>query len=401
MKRTVFWIMIILLLGGSTAAWFISSPAVPPRLAANLSGLAVSNWQMIQFKEFDHAFAEPPQQEPSGDKLVLGSSFLLEEGEILEGNLFVLGGTAKLSTNSTVEGDVAILGGTLVVDGVIEGNINAIGGLVSLTSSARVEGDVNTVSAHLDVDEGAQIEGQVNNAETGPFSLVVPGSFKFPNWEGSPPITLPSDIPAPIVNVGLSPLWDALWWIFRSVLWAALAILVALFIPRPIERVGETAMGNPLATGGLGCITVLIAPVILILLAITICLSPVSLIIGFILWIAWGLGIIVLGVETGKRLSGILKVDWAVPVSAGVGTFLLTLVSNGIQLVVPCIGWLVPALIGVVGLGAVLLTRFGSQSYPSAAGLNTENEKMLPASTENTSLTAPDIEPEDQDTEND
>jgi hypothetical protein len=130
----------------------------------------------------------------------------------------------------------------------------------------------------------------------------------------------------------------------------------------------------------LGCITVLIAPALLILLAITICGLPISFIGAFLLWIAWGLGVIVIGTETGKRFAEIVKADWALPVSAGVGTFLLVLVSNGIELVVPCIGWLVPALIGVVGLGSVLLTRFGSKSYPAEAELSSENELMLPAS---------------------
>lgn len=366
MKRTAKWTLAVALIIVMALSWALS---FQPALAGNPEPATIpANWES----------SSAQQQDPDGDKLVIGNSFVLEEGEVLEGNLFVLGGAARLLEGSTVEGDVAVLGGTLQIDGVVEGEVNAIGGLVTIGGPARVGGDVNTVSAKLDLDENAEIEGQVNDVPAGPFSLVAPGSFKLPSWEGAPPITLPGDVPAPVVNVGLNPLWDALWWIFRSFFWAALALLVALFTPKPIKRVAETAVSNTLVSGGLGCITILIVPLLLILLAITICGIPVSLIGALVIWIGWVFGIITLGAETGRRLSQFLKIDWALPVAAGIGTFLLTLVSNGIELLVPCVGWFVPALIGVIGLGAVLLTRFGSQSYP--AGPRSEvDDRPLPS----------------------
>jgi len=305
------------------------------------------------------------QQSPNNAKFVIGGSYVLEEGETLASSLFVLGGAARLLTDSRVEGDVIILGGTLQIDGIVEGDVSAIGGLVTLGDSARVAGDVNTVSAKLDQAENAQIQGQVNNVPAGPFSMIVPGTLQLPRWEGAPPINLPGELRTPVVNLGLNPLWDALWWIIRSLFWAALAVLVTLFVPKPVNRVSKTALDNILASGGLGCFTILVVPLFLVLLAITICLIPLSLIGALLLWLGWVFGIIAIGVEIGERLESFLKVDWALPVSAGVGAFLLTLVSNGIQMIVPCIGWFVPVLIGTIGLGAVLLTRFGAKAYPS------------------------------------
>jgi len=49
-----------------------------------------------------------------------------------------------------------------------------------------------------------------------------------------------------------------------------------------------------------------------------------------------------------------------------IGTFLLTLLVNGLGALVPCVGWIVPTLVGMVGLGAVLVTRFGAQALPDA-----------------------------------
>jgi energy-coupling factor transporter transmembrane protein EcfT len=108
-----------------------------------------------------------------------------------------------------------------------------------------------------------------------------------------------------------------------------------------------------------------VLPIVLVLLAITICLSPVSLIGGALLAIAWAFGLIAIGTEVGKRLAEIFKQEWAIAVEAALGTFILILVFNGAALI-PCVGWLLRAVVGIVGLGAVLLTRFGTQDYPPA-----------------------------------
>jgi hypothetical protein len=353
--------------------------------ASHLSGSAIFTAADLVFNFHQ---AEPPQQEPNGDKLVIGGSFVLEGGETLEGDLLVLDGTAKLLQDSFVEGDVTILGGTLTVDGTIEGDINSIGGLVALESSAHIAGDVNTLSANLDREPGAQVEGKVNTTPPGFYSVIVPGTLQFPRWEGLPSLTLPRNLNTPVVDVRLNPLWDGLWWLVRSFFWAAMAVLVALFAPQSIDRIAKAAVGGPIVSGGLGCLTMLIAPILLVLLAITICGLPISLIATIILLLGWGFGVIVLGAETGSRLEKFLKVDWTLPVAAGAGTFILTLAMNGIEWLVPCIGWLIPAAVGAIGLGAVLLTKFGTKTYPEDDRSPGSEPDLLPMS-ETTAMPAP------------
>jgi hypothetical protein len=79
---------------------------------------------------------------------------------------------------------------------------------------------------------------------------------------------------------------------------------------------------------------------------------------------AWVLGLLAISLEIGGRLARLMKLSWAPAVSAAVGAFLLTLVLNGIELAVPCLGWLPGFLVGCVGLGAAFLTRFGAYRYP-------------------------------------
>ena len=52
--------------------------------------------------------------------------------------------------------------------------------------------------------------------------------------------------------------------------------------------------------------------------------------------------------------------------AAGLGTLLVWAVANGIAFI-PCVGWLAPLVVGAVGLGGVLLTRFGRKDYPTLA----------------------------------
>jgi hypothetical protein len=309
--------------------------------------------------------AAPPVQGPGGFQVVMGSNYTLGEGETLDGSLLVMGGNAMLAEGSTVQGDIIILGGNLKADGLVKGDVNVIGGLVSLGSTAVIQGDVNTVSANLLREEGARIEGSVNNETNFPFAFGLPGRFQWPLLPG---IT-PGEIPAPVrFDPALSFIGGVLWWLGRSFIWAFLALLAVMFFPQRVERTAATALDQPFAAGGLGCLTTLVVPLVLILLAITICGIPIALLGLAAFALAWALGIIALGMETGKRLAALLNQDWAPSVAAALGVFLLTLTINGIGALVPCIGWLAPFTVGLIGLGAVLITRFGAQesSQPGA-----------------------------------
>ena len=346
------------------AAMAFGGFSLKPAAIAHLSGTVVLPETASLSNRLLTQTLAPQRQGQSGDKLVIGGTYSLESGESLDGSLLVLGGAANLEAGSTVEQDVTVIGGTVNVNGQVKGDVSAVGGMVSLGSTAVIGGDVNTLAGQLAQEDGARIEGQVNTGTTGPFSLVVPGTIQIPGLENLRLIPLPKNFNAPAVNVRFNPVWDGLWWLIRSFLWAALAVLLALFLSKRTERVAESVVKNPLVAGGMGCLTILIVPLILLVLVITICGIPFALLGAFMLWFAWGFGVIVIGYEIGKRLAQLFKADWAIPVSAGIGTFVLTLGLNGIGALVPCVGWMAPAAVGLVGLGAVLLTRFGGRVYP-------------------------------------
>lgn len=284
-------------------------------------------------------------QGPIGDKFVMGGTFILRDGDVLSGNLVVLGGSATLESGSSVQGDVVLAGGSVQVSGQVNGSIVVAGGLISLRDTAVVQGDITVVGGNIDQDPGAQVNGSIVNGAVSPFELVPGGVF-------------------PNAHVRFTPLLEVLWFFLRSFMWAALAVLVVLFLQSQTERTAKAAVTQPLIAGGLGLLTVVVVPLLVVTVSLTIILIPVGLVAFLALVISWTYGVIVIGTEVGNRVAGLLKQEWALAVSAGIGTFILTLVTNGMGWLVPCVGWVAPALVGMVGLGAVLLTRYGTQDYP-------------------------------------
>jgi cytoskeletal protein CcmA (bactofilin family) len=284
----------------------------------------------------------------TNDQVIVGESFLLGSGETFEGNLVVFGGLVTTEQDSLFVGDVVVLGGSGSINGQLDGNLVVVGGTLKLGSRAWVRGNVSAVATTIDRDVNARISGQ----------LITGRNIRV--WETAR-VVVPDF--SRTFDVRSVPGFDVLGLLLRSILWAALAILVILFLQVPTERVSQTIVAQPLLSGGVGLLAVILAVLILLAMAITLILIPVSVLGVFILIVTWTYGRIALGLEVGRRFSEILKKDWPIAVHAGIGTFILVLVVDGANMVIPCVGGIFSLLVGLVGLGGVLLSRYGSQVY--------------------------------------
>ena len=307
------------------------------------------------------------------DRVVAGGTFTLETGEVLDGSLIIFGGTAATEEDSIVKGDVVVLGGIVSVNGLVEGNLVGVGGVVNLNENATVEGDLTTVAANLNRAAGAQVGGQVITGIDVPALSVLPGSIDIPAF---PQIT---NISQSTFNPFAVSLGRILWFFFRTLLWGALAALVAMFLPNPTTRTSKAIVGEPVMSGGVGLLAIIVTPIVLVLLAITCILSPISLLGALVLVVAWLFGRIAIGLEIGNRIAKSFNRDWPLPLAAGVGTFGLSLVVDSVGTFIYCVGWLVPLVVGLFGLGGVILTRFGTQSYPADEELVEVDDSEFPA----------------------
>jgi hypothetical protein len=300
------------------------------------------------------AWATPVYFNPNAspqDEVVLGGNYTLQENNVLDGNLWVFGGNADIRQGARVNGDIFLAGGNLTVSGDVNGDVTATGGNIRLYSTAVVRGDINTIGASLSRDLGSTVEGSIQDNQNRPFEF-----------------TPPSGVPVPQFSGWYRGLLDFIGFIFMAVVISGLAMLVAMFAPRHTGLVSATTINQPLVSGGLGCLTLVIAPVVLIILSITLILIPVSLLLAIVLGLMLLFGWIAIGLEIGKRLAELFKTEWPLPIAAGIGTLVLTIIVGGLGEVLPdFIGWVFPTLVLIVGLGAVLLTRFGTQKYPAYA----------------------------------
>jgi hypothetical protein len=295
------------------------------------------------------AWAQTPTPQPGntsrGDQVIIGNTFRLESGDTLDGNLLVIGGTATISKGAVVNGDTVLIGGTVTSRGTMTGDIVAIGGAVNIEDYAIVNGNLVMIGANLNRSPLAEINGSVSNQSPGFLD------FKGDNKNIEMPFLPTKDPLRNLLNTSL-----------QALALSILAVVIGLFLPGQMQRVKSTLMQQPLIAGGVGLLTLVLAPIILVLLAITIILIPVSAIAIIILALAFLFGFVAVGFEIGERMAQVFKTTWHPSISAGIGTLLLSLVT-GIAGLVPCIGWLIGLIVGILGLGAVVISRFGSSKY--------------------------------------
>jgi hypothetical protein len=169
----------------------------------------------------------------------------------------------------------------------------------------------------------------------------------------------------------LQPVVDFFSVIARALIFSAVAVLVGLVLPKQTTLVRETIGEQPVLSGGFGLLSVgvfVAAIIVLALLSITVILIPLTISLIVLLSLAFTLGIvyglIAVGGEFGRRIMIAAKQEWTTTLQTAVGgfsmAFLLGLLSYGLWGV---IGGLLWTLVGAIGLGSVLLTRFGTQPY--------------------------------------
>lgn len=296
-------------------------------------------------------------------QFVFGQSFTLKNGQTMNGDLMVFGGSATIEEGATVDGNVVVFGGSLTIHGIVTHDAVIFGGTATLGTTAHIYGSLSALGSTLDRTEGALVDGQVNN-----------GNIHFGNGQNSyiPPAVAPVDPFASFMNFAINPFLSGVANVIgQSVILALLAMLLMLFLAQRADRVAHAIIAQPLTAGGLGLLTLVAVPVILValgllsILIITLIITvPLMVVVAMALGMALLFGWIAVGYEVGQRFTKAIHQEWHPALSAGLGTFALTLIAASLTAipVLNCIGWLLPFLLSVAALGGVLLTRFGTQT---------------------------------------
>jgi hypothetical protein len=109
----------------------------------------------------------------------------------------------------------------------------------------------------------------------------------------------------------------------------------------------------------LGFLTMLLAPAILVVLITLIISIPLAILIAIVLLAAWALGTVAIGTLIGDRLLRSMAPQHNTRLTQViVGMALLMLVGS-----LPVIGFITSIGTGLLGIGAVFLSRFGTRLY--------------------------------------
>ncbi|HVS14712.1 MAG TPA: polymer-forming cytoskeletal protein [Thermoanaerobaculia bacterium] len=307
----------------------------------------------------------PPRVRRADQKFSFGSTVRVREGEVAA-DVVSIGGGIKI--DGEVRGGAVAVGGQIKVDGRVTGDVIAFGHDIELGDDAEVLGNVVSVGGRVDRAAGARVVGEVS--EVG-LTAGLPWGDRF---RGMSDRRLRMRPP-----VAMGDWLELLWSLFATTMLIVLGALLILVAPDAVNRTANVAGSEffkSLLVGlGVGLLSIPALVVLAVVLTISIIGIPLLLLLPFVvlaLLVASLFGFISVGVAVGRRLAGRLGVGpgrlaylvtgiVAIQTLSMLGQFLdglgLPLVIYGLF---GLLGFVVQFLAWTSGLGAAVLTRFGS-----------------------------------------
>lgn len=290
----------------------------------------------------------PKGEKADGVVAVFGSS--TAEGDVMDAVVSVFGNSraegpvsdavVSVFGNTEVNGPVgdvalAVLGNT-TVNSHVHGDVVAVLGDIKLGPAAEVDGEVVSVGGTVTRDPKAILHHGVKNVGMG----HIHGADQVKAWiqecllYGRP------------LAFGPNLMWA--WWIAIGFL--TFYVLVALLFGKAVNKCTDTLEQRPGYSILTALLTVLLAPIAIIVLAITGIGIAVIPFLAIALFLASLFGKVVMLAWIGRRVSKRLGMDHpALAVLIG-GVILLFLYT------IPVLGFILYKLLGWIGLGAVVYT---------------------------------------------
>ena len=271
-----------------------------------------------------HIASEKSACTHSHDGPSFGKNVLVETGEVTCGDITSFGGTVAIK--GEVKGEILAFNSQVVVFGNVDENINLYAGSLILQNGSHVQGNINLYGGR--VLQNAGTHSSIHNYNWGiDWLFGMRGAFAFP---------------------------------YMSILmWVAVGLLLTSLLPENVIFVRTTLINRRKRSFVLGLLSMLLAPAILIVLVALILSIPLAIIVAIGLIAAWVLGMVAIGWNVGEYiLRAVTPQQKERHVQVAVGLAVLALVGS-----LPFIGWLINIGLGLLGLGAVLLSRFGTRLY--------------------------------------
>lgn len=258
---------------------------------------------------------------------VFNQTLVVDQDEVMCGDLTLFSST--LDVKGQMWGNILAFGSNIHIAGTVGGNINLYGGSAILQNGSHMRGNVNLFGGSGKLKAGSRLDGTIDNRSQH-ASLWLPG-----------------------VNSGFAfPFWQIIIWVILGL------VLISLF-PEHMMFVRATVTSKTRRSLALGLLSLLLAPAVLIVLIALIIPIPLAILIAVGLIAAWALGTIAIGWLVGEQIMRVIAPRHNTRLAqVTVGLTVLIVVGA-----IPYIGWIVSIGAGLLGLGAVFLSRFGTRLY--------------------------------------
>ena len=241
------------------------------------------------------------------------------------GDVTAFGGSVVVK--GELRGNVTAFNSNTTIVGVVTGNLTLFGGTIVLNNSSQVQGHIDLYGTRELNVEGKQLDGAITDHTNHGWFPGRIGEFNFPFWS--------------------------------LVVWTILGIGLITLLPEHVMFVRTTVTTKTRRSIIIGLLSIVLAPAVLVVLVALILPIPLALILALGLVAAWVLGTVAVSWIIGDRILGAVAPQYNTrPVNVVIGLTVLVLVGS-----IPYIGWLISFGVGLLGLGAVFLSRFGTRLY--------------------------------------
>ena len=246
---------------------------------------------------------------------------------VKEESIVRVGENVVVPQGAEVKSAVSV-GGSVTISGKVQEDVVAIGGDVTLQDGATVGGDVVTVGGLVHKNPVAVIKGNIVEVK----------------------------LPAAMVTKGLG--WGlAFMSLLSFIAFLVLAVILAAIFPGQLGLVSYYVERQPGHALLWGFLAVIATPAAVLLLVLTIFGIPFIPVLLLLLGAAFVFGYVSISQLLGKLTLKAFKVRGK-PMAIEVLTGLVILFIVGF---LPILGWIIKALAGLMGLGAVVVTKFGTR----------------------------------------
>lgn len=242
-------------------------------------------------------------------------------------------------------GSVLAFGGAIAIQGEVKGNLTAFNANVVI--SGIIDGNLKLYGGSLVLQAGEYVQRNTDLYGTRYATHTVPAHNGYFSIH-----TNPIDWLSPFANG-----WDVTFW--SLVIWEALGLLITLLFPEHVMFVRTTLVGQAKRGLLVGLLSVLLAPVVLIILFALVITIPVAIIVGLGVVAAWALGIVAVGGQLGKYIISKVAPQRKTRYMQVIVGLAVLVVAGAL----PVIGIFITIGAGMIGLGAVFLSRFGTRLY--------------------------------------